>query len=168
MRLDNGACASVPLKLVDMTATNPHPTEFQATRLSFSRNFETRADGLSQSRTGAEITGLSVQIWEASSRSANRSSRLRSARTGTRGSTDAYWAGFDGSWWTASVLSAAAAKLEHRALARPELRDSTAAFPHGLRPSCPSSATPTGGCGSKPLSALAERTSVRTDRSSTS
>ena len=98
----NGACASVPLKLVDMTATNPHPTEFQATRLSFSRNFETRAD-LSQSRTGAEITGLSVQIWETSTGQPTGLA-AQISKNWHRGSTDAYWAGFDGFWWTASML----------------------------------------------------------------
>ena len=45
----NTACASTPLTLVDMVATNPHPTESQAVRLSFSRNFETRDASLAQS-----------------------------------------------------------------------------------------------------------------------
>ena len=45
----NTACASIPLTLVDMVATNPHPTESQAVRLSFSRNFETRDASLTQS-----------------------------------------------------------------------------------------------------------------------
>ena len=63
----NTACASTPLTLVDMVATNPHPTESQAVRLSFSRNFETRDASLTKSGTSAEITGLNTQIWETSS-----------------------------------------------------------------------------------------------------
>ena len=62
----NTACASTPLTLVDMVATNPHPTDSQAVRLSFSRNFETRDASLTQSGTSAEITGLNTQIWETS------------------------------------------------------------------------------------------------------
>ena len=96
-------CASVPLMLVDMIATNPHPADFQTARLSFSRNFETRAAGFSQSGPGAEITGLSAQIWEASSLQPTGIAAQISKNWHT-GSTDAYWAGFDGSWWTANVL----------------------------------------------------------------
>ena len=65
----NTQCASYPLELVDVVLTNPHPTQTQTLRLSFSRNFETRA-GLAQSGVGAEITGLSTQLWETSTRQA--------------------------------------------------------------------------------------------------
>ena len=99
----NMACAKLPLKLVDMIATNPHPTELQTMRLSFSRNFETRDAGLSQSSTGAEITGLSMQIWETSSLQPTGLA-VQISKNWHTGSTDAYWAGFDGYWWTASVL----------------------------------------------------------------
>ena len=125
----NTACASIPLKLVDMTATNP-TTAFQTTRLSFSRNFETRDATLSQSSTGAEITGFSVQIWETSSlqpTGARRACRtltltlsvsllltltpdpipglaVQISKNWHTGSTEAYWAGFDGYWWAASLL----------------------------------------------------------------
>ena len=86
-----------------MTASNPHPAAFQTTRISFSRNFETRDAGLSQSRVSAEITGLSVQIWETSSLQPTGLAAQISKNWHT-GSTNAYWAGFDGYWWTASVL----------------------------------------------------------------
>ena len=88
-------CANVPLMLVDMMATNPHPTDFQTARISFSRNFETRVAGLPQSGTGAEITGLNAQIWEASSLQPTGIATQISKNWHT-GSTDAYWAGFDG------------------------------------------------------------------------
>ena len=99
----NMACASIPLTLVDMIATNPHPSAFQTTRLSFSRNFETRDAGLSQSSTGAEITGLNMQIWETSSLQPTGLA-VQISKNWHTGSTDAYWAGFDGYWWTGSVL----------------------------------------------------------------
>jgi len=55
-------CANKPLTLVDVVLRNPDPTAEQTVRLSFSRNFETRDSSLAQSGTGAEITGLSVQV----------------------------------------------------------------------------------------------------------
>ena len=62
----NTGCSDDPTKLVDVVATNPHPTEAQTLRLSFSRNFETGVSGLAQSQPQAEITGLSTQLWETS------------------------------------------------------------------------------------------------------
>ena len=86
-----------------MTASNPHPAAFQTTRISFSRNFETRDAGLSQSRVSAEITGLSVQIWETSSLQPTGLA-AQISKNWHKGSTKAYWAGFDGYWWTANML----------------------------------------------------------------
>ena len=63
----NTACSSQPLRLVDVVATNPDPFERQTLRLTFSRNFPVRDGTLAQSGTGAEITGLSTQLWETSS-----------------------------------------------------------------------------------------------------
>ena len=99
----NTGCATTPLTLVDMTATNPHPGEFQTLRLSFSRNFEIRDAGLSQSTPSAEITGLSVQIWETSSMQPS-GLPVQISKNWHVGSTSAFWAGFDGYWWTASSL----------------------------------------------------------------
>ena len=126
----NTACASTPLTLVDMVATNPHPTESQAVRLSFSRNFETRDASLTQSGahegrpnsnpdpkpnpnpnptpnpnpnpypysgTGAEITGLTAQIWETASLQPT-GLPVQISKNWHEGSSDAYWAGFDGYW----------------------------------------------------------------------
>ena len=59
----NTQCAALPLSRVDVVATNPHPTEQQTLRLSFSRNFEVRDSSLAQSSPQAEITGLSGQLW---------------------------------------------------------------------------------------------------------
>ena len=58
------ACASTPLMLVEMQATNPHPTDFQTTRLSFSRNFETRDASLTQSGgLGLELAlGIGLEL----------------------------------------------------------------------------------------------------------
>ena len=67
-------------------------------RISFSRNFETRVAGLPQSGTGAEITGLSAQIWEASSLQPTGIA-TQISKNWHEGSTDAYWAGFDGYWF---------------------------------------------------------------------
>ena len=55
-------CANKPLTLVDIVLSNPDPADEQTVRLSFSRNFETRDSSLTQSGTGSEITGLSVQV----------------------------------------------------------------------------------------------------------
>ena len=141
----NTACASTPLTLVDMVATNPHPTESQAVRLSFSnasntnphpnpspsprnshprpyphprpsprpspalalalaqvrlsfsRNFETRDASLAQSGTGAEITGLTAQIWETASLQPT-GFPVQISKNWHEGSSDAYWAGYDGYW----------------------------------------------------------------------
>jgi len=93
----NTACASTPLTLVDMVATNPHPTESQAVRLSFSRNFETRDASLTQSGTSAEITGLTTQIWETSSLQPT-GLPVQISKNWHEGSTAAYWAGFAGYW----------------------------------------------------------------------
>ena len=128
----NTACASIPLTLVDMTASNPHPTDFQTTRLTFSRNFETRDAGLVRSSTGAEITGLSMQIWETSSLQPTGTARAgrtskpyiripmlapnpnhipglavqisKNWHTSSPDRQTTYWAGFEGLWWTANLL----------------------------------------------------------------
>jgi hypothetical protein len=99
----NTACRDVPLKLVDVIATNPHPTESQTLRLSFSRNFETRGSGITQSSPSAEITGLTTQLWETASAQAS-GIPMQLSKNWHSGSNAAYWAGFDGSWWTASSL----------------------------------------------------------------
>jgi len=96
-------CANTPLMLVDMVATNPHPTEPQTLRLTWSRNFETRDATLSQSGTGAEITGLSTQLWETSTLQPT-GLPVQISKNWHVGSTAAYWAGFDGYWWTANSL----------------------------------------------------------------
>ena len=91
----NTACANIGLTLIDMVATNPHPTDYQTLRLSFSRNFETRDTSLSQSGTSAEITGLSMQLWETSTLQPT-GIPIQISKNWHVGSTAAYWAGFNG------------------------------------------------------------------------
>jgi hypothetical protein len=99
----NTNCAAHSLQLVDAVATNPHPFEAQTLRLSFSRNFQLRDSSLAQSSTGAEITGLSAQLWETSSLQPS-GIPMQTSKNWHAGSVAAYWAGFDGYWWTASSL----------------------------------------------------------------
>jgi len=99
----NTACAAHSLKLVGIVATNPHPTAFQTLRLSFSRNFEVRDGNLPQSTAGAEITGLSTQLWQTSSLQPT-GIPMQISKNWHTGNADAYWAGFDGYWWTANSL----------------------------------------------------------------
>ena len=49
--------------LVDITAANHNAAEDRSLHLTFSRNFQTGTD-LLQSSPGAEITGLSLQLWD--------------------------------------------------------------------------------------------------------
>jgi hypothetical protein len=98
-------CASYGLSLVDMVAANSHATEYRTLRLAFSRNFETLDDSFSsfQSSTSAEITGLSVQLWDTETMQAT-GIPLQISKNWHSGSTAAYWAGYDGYWWTATAL----------------------------------------------------------------
>lgn len=98
----NTACAGVPMSLVGVVATNPHPTAEQTVRLSFSRNFETRR-GLSGHAPSAEITGLTTQLWESATLQPSGIPTQLSKNWHT-GDTSTYWAGFDGTWWTANSL----------------------------------------------------------------
>ena len=88
----NVDCAAEPLKLVDVVLTNPHPAEDQTLRLTFSRNFPTRDASVAQSRPGAEITGLSVQLWQTASMQPT-GIPLQISKNWHVGSTAAYWAG---------------------------------------------------------------------------
>lgn len=104
----NTACASQPLTLVGMVATNPHPTESQTLRLSFSRNFQTRDADFhvaSQSApSGADVTGLSTQLFETPSKQPTGLPLQISKNWHASSSDAAYWADFDGFWWTANSL----------------------------------------------------------------
>ena len=99
----NTGCSSMPLALVDVVVSNPHPTEPQAVRLTFSRNFQVREAALAQSGPGAEITGLSTQLWETATRQPS-GIPMHTSKNWHTGSTAAYWAGFDGYWWTANSM----------------------------------------------------------------
>ena len=99
----NGNCANVPLMLVEMVATNPHPTEEQSLRLSFSRGYQTRDSSITRSFPSAEITGFSVQLWDTVTKQPT-GIPIQISKNWHSGSTVAYWAGYDGSWWTASSL----------------------------------------------------------------
>lgn len=90
-------------QLVSMTATNIHTSESRTLRLSFSRNFNTKSGTLKGGRPGAEITGFSVQLWDDPSKQPT-GIPVQISKNWHSGNSDAYWAGFDGTWWTASSL----------------------------------------------------------------
>ena len=89
------SCAAVPLLRVDVVVTNPHPTEAQAVRLSFSRNFETRRSDYARSSPAAEITGLNAQLWGTSDLQAT-GIPVQLSKNWHSGSAAAFWCGFDG------------------------------------------------------------------------
>ena len=97
----NMDCATVPLMLFDIVATNPHQTETQTLRLSFSRGYHTRDPSVTKSHPSAEITGFSVQIFDSSTKQAT-GIPVQISKNWHSGATAAYWAGYDGNWWTAS------------------------------------------------------------------
>eukprot|EP00931_Biecheleriopsis_adriatica_P092531 TRINITY_DN66338_c0_g1_i1.p1 TRINITY_DN66338_c0_g1~~TRINITY_DN66338_c0_g1_i1.p1 ORF type:complete len:1036 (+),score=58.33 TRINITY_DN66338_c0_g1_i1:240-3347(+) len=92
-------CSSIGLIEVPVTVTNPHPTDVRTLRLSFSRNFPSGVK--LTSRTGAEITGLTAQIWDAVLKQPS-GIPVQMSKNWHTGSTEGYWAGFDGYWWTAN------------------------------------------------------------------
>jgi hypothetical protein len=99
----NTVCKTVPLLKTDIVLTNEHPTEARSIRLSFSRNFNWRVAGLSQSGTSAEITGLVGQLFDTVG---NVPSGIpcHISKNWHTGSTSAYWAGFEGYWWTVNCF----------------------------------------------------------------
>ena len=99
----NVNCANVPLMLVNMVATNPHPSKTQTLRLSFSRGYQTRDQTVSRSYPSAEITGFNAQLWDTAAKQAT-GIPMQISKNWHVGSNAAFWAGYDGSWWTASSL----------------------------------------------------------------
>ena len=91
---------------MDIVATNSHPTETRSLRLSFSRNFETRDTEFrkKQSGTNAEITGLSAQLWAGTTFKQATGIPCHISKNWHSGTDDAYWAGFDGYWWTVNCF----------------------------------------------------------------
>jgi len=98
-------CANLGISMVDIVATNPHPTRSRTLRLSFSRNFPKKVSIPTGStrRTGAEITGLSAQLWDKTTSQAT-GIPVQISKNWHTGSKVAYWAGYDGYWWTVSAL----------------------------------------------------------------
>ena len=99
----NMECKNIPLIKVPIILTNPHPTQEKTLRLSFSRNFETRDNSLTNSRPGSEITGLVGQLYDTASNSPS-GIPCHISKNWHSGSTASYWAGFDGSWWTVNCF----------------------------------------------------------------
>jgi hypothetical protein len=96
-------CAKVPLTLVPIEISNPHPTKTQTVRLFFSRNFNTRDRTVLGSNVGSEITGMNLQLWDTATNQAT-GIPVQISKNWHSGATAAYWAGFSGSWWTGNVL----------------------------------------------------------------
>jgi hypothetical protein len=94
-------CGSV-WETVAVSATNAHASEERVLRLALSRQFPTGDSSLTQSGTGAEITGLSVLLLDGDGRPTGLP--LQISKNWHSGSSDAYWAGYDGYWWTATAL----------------------------------------------------------------
>lgn len=100
----NMECANIPMIPIDITISNTDPSDEHTLRLSFSRNFNTKSSGFSSGRTpGAEITGISAQIWETASQQAS-GIPSQISKNWHVGSSVAYWAGYDGYWWTVNAF----------------------------------------------------------------
>ena len=98
----NMNCKDLPLMLYGIEASNAHATEEGSLRLSFSRNFHTGENGFSQSGTSAEITGLSAQLFSDDGKPTGLPCHI--SKNWHTGSDAAFWAGFDGYWWTVNCF----------------------------------------------------------------
>ena len=98
----NMNCKDLPLLLYGIEASNAHATEEGSLRLSFSRNFHTGENGFSQSQPSAEITGLSAQLFSDDGKPTGLPCHI--SKNWHAGNNAAYWAGFDGTWWTVNCF----------------------------------------------------------------
>jgi hypothetical protein len=85
--------------VLDVMATNSHAYEARPVRVTLSRNFETGFP-IVQSRPGAEITGLSVMVWDRSTQQPN-GIPIHISKNWHSGNGNSIYAG---TWWTANLL----------------------------------------------------------------
>ncbi|GMH73712.1 hypothetical protein TL16_g06263 [Triparma laevis f. inornata] len=87
---------------VPVTLSNAGDEE-QSVRVVLSRRFPIRAGSLSQpSGPGAEITGLSIMLLDENGMPSGIPVQI--SKNWHSGSDAAYWAGFDGSWWSGNAF----------------------------------------------------------------
>ena len=92
------------MPVVDFTAQNNDNDNAAVVRLSVTRNFASRgyADHVSQNGPGAEITGMSVVILDADDNPTGLPCQI--SKNWHVNSDAAYWAGYDGYWWSLNVM----------------------------------------------------------------
>eukprot|EP00520_Triparma_pacifica_P017112 CAMPEP_0118668116 /NCGR_PEP_ID=MMETSP0785-20121206/20171_1 /TAXON_ID=91992 /ORGANISM="Bolidomonas pacifica, Strain CCMP 1866" /LENGTH=1288 /DNA_ID=CAMNT_0006562661 /DNA_START=833 /DNA_END=4697 /DNA_ORIENTATION=- len=87
----------IPVTLSNQDIMNSHPV-----RLTLSRKFPIREGSISRGgNTGAEITGLSIMLFDDSGQPSGIPVQI--SKNWHSGSNAAYWAGWDGSWWSGNV-----------------------------------------------------------------
>jgi len=84
------------------TASN-EDTVSRGLHLSVSRNFPLWDSSVSQSGTGAEITGLSAVLLDENGLPTGVPIQI--SKNWHVGSTEAYWAGYEGYWWTMNMFT---------------------------------------------------------------